>query len=156
MKRSPKKSCRSGPGVRLTVCGSCRFLNGSGGLRISALVPDCWHLFMPMCNCTRGLLTHSLMPIPAASCRQEDNKGKKARRILPTELDKTNCFKCVKKCVRNIGPGPCDVFGRGQQSNGHWGRHSCITPHARIHVRFAPMEDRSLPPCCASAHGDTM
>ena len=44
--------------VRLTVSGSCLFLNGDGGLRISALVPDCWHLFLPMCHCTRGLLTH--------------------------------------------------------------------------------------------------
>ena len=43
-------------------------LNGSGGLRISALVPDGWHLFMPMCHCRRGLLTHPLTPVHNARC----------------------------------------------------------------------------------------
>ena len=46
--------------VRSTVCGSCLLFNGGCGLRIFALVPDSWHLFMPMCHCTRGLLPHSL------------------------------------------------------------------------------------------------
>ena len=45
-------------GVRLMVCGGCLLLNGSCGSRISALVPDSWHLFMSMCTVHENLLTH--------------------------------------------------------------------------------------------------
>ena len=92
-------------GVHLTACGSCLFLNGSGGLRIFALVPDCWHLFMPMCHCTRGLLTQSMYHLvlqyvlgPQLAWPQSSPDSGSTRRLRRRQKPSTNRAPRVSIC----------------------------------------------------------
>ena len=57
-------------GVRLTVCGNFHFLNGSGGLRISVLVPDAGTCSCP-CVTVHESFTHSLTHSRACSLRAQ-------------------------------------------------------------------------------------